>query len=328
MESATSEESQQNNRPATSATSAPLNGRNDGAAATQSEDDASEQLVQEVARIADEALPEIIITSKPSHWPDWAEMWRFRELLYFFTWRSIKVRYKQTLLGMGWVVLQPFITMIVFSFVFGTLAPVPSYDIPYPIFSFAGLVPWSLFAGSLTLAAQSVVANSALIRKVYFPHIMLPISDVLSRLVDFGVSLSLLLIMMLIFGFLPRLEALIMIPVLTLFASFTALGLGLWLGALNVRYRDVNQLVPFFIQLGLYLTPVIYPSTLVENETLRALLGLNPMASVVEGFRWVLLGIPAPPAGMFVLSGVVITVLVISGLTFFERAHNTFADVI
>lgn len=273
-----------------------------------------------------EDVPTIVI--RPSR--GWAtlnlrELWAYRELLYFLVWRDIKVRYKQTVLGAAWAVLQPFFTMVVFSIFFGRLAQVPSDGIPYPIFAYCALVPWSYFAGALDRAGNSLVGSSHLITKVYFPRLAIPISAVLAGLVDFGIAFVVLLGMMLYYGIAPTV-AVLTLPLFLLLAVLTALGVGLWLSALNVQYRDVRFTIPFLTQVWLFATPIAYPSSLVPEQW-QALYGLNPMAGVVEGFRWALLG-KAPPGPLLAVSTVVVVLLLIGGLYYFRRMEKTFADVI
>jgi lipopolysaccharide transport system permease protein len=253
------------------------------------------------------------------------DLWNYRELLYFLTWRDIKVRYKQTILGAAWSVLQPFFTMIVFSIFFGQLAKVPSDGIPYPIFSYCALLPWSYFSGALDRASNSLVGSSHLITKVYFPRLAIPISAVIAGLVDFGIAFVVLLGMMIYYGFAPTMAALTL-PLFLLLAVATALAVGLWLSALNVQYRDVRYTIPFLTQFWLFATPIAYSSSLVPEQW-RAWYGLNPMAGVVEGFRWALLG-KEPPTSLLAVSAVVVVLLLIGGLYYFRRMEKTFADVV
>src|SRR5437868_5222543 len=232
------------------------------------------------------------------------DLWAYRELLFFLTWRDIKVRYKQTVLGAAWAIIQPFFGMVVFTIFFGRLAKVPSDGIPYPLFCYAALLPWQLFAYALTESSNSVVTNERLITKVYFPRLVIPISAVLAGLVDFVIAFGVLLVMMAYYGVRPG-WAVLALPLFVLFAVATALGAGLWLSAMNVRYRDVRYTLPFITQLWLFASPVAYSSSLVP-ERWRPLHGLNPMAGVVEGFRWALLGRTAPPGMMVLVSGVVV----------------------
>lgn len=257
-------------------------------------------------------------------------LWEHRELLFFLVWRDVKVRYKQTALGVAWIVLQPVISTVVFTLLFGRLLKVPSGDLPYPVFALAGLVPWNYFAGSLTRSSNSLVGSSHLISKVYFPRLVIPISGVLSGLVDFGVTLVVLVILMFAYRVTPT-WGVLLLPVFLLLAMATALGFGLWLGALNVRYRDVAYLVPFLVQMWMYLTPVVYSSSLIP-EQFRWLLGLNPMTAVVEGFRWALTGGAAPATQtatwLVTVSVAIVAVVLTSGLFFFRSTERTFADVI
>ncbi len=261
--------------------------------------------------------------------PNLVELWRARELVYFLTLRDLQVRYKQAALGIAWVVFQPVATVVIFSLFFGRLLRVPSGNLPYPVFAFAGLLPWGYFSGSLTRAAGSLVGNASLITRAYFPRLAIPLSATLSGLVDAIISLVVLVGLMLIYHVPVTPMALLSLPYLCL-AMLTALGFGLWLGALNVRYRDVGHLVPFLVQIWMYVTPVIYPSTLIP-EKLRFLLALNPMTLVVEGIRWALLGQPlgatAEPWALALSLGVTTGVLV-SGLLFFARVERSFADVV
>ncbi|HEX6863398.1 MAG TPA: ABC transporter permease, partial [Thermoanaerobaculia bacterium] len=228
------------------------------------------------------------------------ELWEYRELLWFLVWRDVKVRYKQTALGAGWAILQPIATMVVFSLFFGRLAGMPSDGLPYPIFSFAALVPWTFFSQGLAQSANSLVGSQNLITKVYFPRLSIPIATVLAGLVDFALAFLVLIVMMFAYGIFPGPEVLAL-PLLLLLALVTALGAGLWLSALNVQFRDVRYIVPFLTQLWLFLTPIAYPSSLLE-EPWRTVYGLNPMAGVVEGFRWALLGTAQPPGPMLAAS--------------------------
>ena len=253
------------------------------------------------------------------------DLWLYRELLYFLTWRNIKVRYKQTVLGAAWAVLQPFFTMVVFSIFFGRLAQVPSDGIPYPIFAYCALVPWSYFAGALDRAGNSLVGSANLITKVYFPRLAIPISAVLAGLLDLAIAFVVLLGMMLYYGIVPT-AAVLTLPLFLLLAVATALAVGLWLSALNVQYRDVRYTIPFLTQFWLFATPIAYSSSLVP-ERWRALYGLNPMAGVVEGFRWALLG-KEPPGPLIAVSAIVVILLLVGGLYYFRRMERSFADVV
>lgn len=254
------------------------------------------------------------------------EIWRYRELLYFLTWRDIKVRYKQTVLGAAWAIIQPFFTMLVFSLFFGRLAKVPSDGIPYPIFSYAALVPWTFFANGLNQSANSLVTSANLIRKVYFPRMVIPISSVLSGAFDFVLAFLVLLVMMLFYGIVPTV-AVVWLPLLLLLALTTSLGVGLWLTAMNVQFRDVRYTVPFMVQVWLFATPIAYPSSLL-SEPWRTLYGINPMVGVVEGFRWALLGTETTPGPIILVSTLVAIGLLVSGAFYFRRLEKTFADVV
>ena len=254
------------------------------------------------------------------------DVWEYRDLLYFLVWRDIKVRYKQTALGAAWAVLQPLLTMVAFSVFFGKLAKVPSNGIPYPVFTFAALLPWQLFSYSMTEAGNSLIGSQNLITKIYFPRLVIPIAAVLGGLPDFAISFAVLLVLMAIYGIAPTL-AILTIPLFILLAIATALAAGLWLSALNVKYRDVRYTIPFLAQFWLFLTPVAYPSSLIP-EKWRVLFGLNPMAGVVEGFRWALLGEREAPGPMLIVSIAIVGVLLVTGLYYFRRLEATFADTI
>jgi lipopolysaccharide transport system permease protein len=254
------------------------------------------------------------------------ELWRYRELLYFLVWRDVKVRYKQTVLGAAWAVIQPFMTMLVFSLFFGRLAGIPSDGIPYPIFSYAALVPWTFFAAGLAQSADSLVGSANLLKKVYFPRLAIPIAAVLSGGVDFCIAFLVLLGLMLYYGIVPTM-AVVWLPCFVLLALVSALGTGLWLSAMNVKFRDVRYVVPFLIQFWLFATPIAYPSSLL-HEPWRTLYGLNPMAGVVEGFRWALLGSGGGPGGMFVTSSLAAVLILVSGAFYFRRMERTFADLV
>lgn len=255
-----------------------------------------------------------------------AEVWRYRELLFFLTLRDIKLRYKQTALGIAWVVLQPLATVAVFTVFFGKLGKLPSDGQPYALFVLAGQLPWQLFAYALTQSSNSLVAEQRLITKVYFPRLIVPVASVLAGLVDFLVVLVLVLIGMMIHGVGPT-AAILALPVFALFALFTALAIGLWLSALNVQYRDIRYTLPFLTQFLLFASPIAYPASLVP-EQYRTLYGLNPMAGVIEGTRWALLGTEAPNWALMAVSATVVAVLLAGGLYYFKRMEKTFADVI
>jgi lipopolysaccharide transport system permease protein len=255
----------------------------------------------------------------------WNEMWHFRELLFFLTWRDIKIRYKQTVLGFIWAVLQPFLTMVVFSLFFGKLANVPSEGVPYPIFNYTALLPWQFFEGSITTSTSSLVTNANMITKVYFPRLFIPISSVGSNLVDFSIAFTVLIGMMIYYHISPTIGVLLL-PFFLLLAMTTAMGVSLWMAALNVKYRDVRYIVPFLMRFWFFATPIAYPSSLL-SEPWRTLYGLNPMVGVVEGFRWALLG-TQPPEAMLFLSILISLTLLITGLIYFNRTEKTFADII
>lgn len=256
-------------------------------------------------------------------------VWEYRELLYFLAWRDVKVRYKQTFLGVLWVILQPVVSMAIFTVLFGILLQVDSGDVPYPVFAFAGLLPWNYFSQALTRSSTSVVNSAHLITKIYFPRLVIPLSGVLSSLVDFAIAFGVLAVLMVVYGIAPTMRILIL-PALILLAMATALGFGLWLSALNVKYRDVNYLLPFLIQIWMYLTPVVYGSNLLP-ERYRFLLSLNPMTGVVEGFRWALLGgemesyLSGP---LLALSVGIALVVLVSGAFFFRGTERNFADIV
>ncbi len=254
------------------------------------------------------------------------ELWEYRELLYFLIWRDVKVRYKQTILGAGWAIIQPFFTMVVFSLFFGRLAQIPSDGIPYPIFSYAALVPWTFFANGLSQASNSLVGHANLIKKVYFPRLTMPIAKVLAGGVDFVLAFIVLLGMMLAYGIVPTVNVL-WLPFFLLLALVTSLGVGLWLSAMNVQFRDVAYIIPFITQFWLFATPIAYPSSLL-SEPWRTLYGINPMVGVVEGFRWALLGTNTAPGPIILMSSVVSVGVLVSGAFYFRRMEKSFADVV
>lgn len=267
---------------------------------------------------------------EPSHGRlaiDWRELWRYRELLYFLVWRDLKVRYKQTAIGVAWVILQPLFTMVIFTLFFGVLARMPSEGVPYPLFIFAGLVPWTFFANSLSQAAGSVVGSANLITKVYFPRLLVPLSVLLGNLPDLALSLLVLVALMAFYGFHPALAALLWLPVSVALAFAVAAGAGLWLAALNVRYRDVRHVVPFLTQVWFFVTPVVYPLELLPHW-LQRLYRFNPMTGAVEGFRGGLLHGELKGGWLFPASVVAALILLATGLRYFRRTERSFADVV
>jgi lipopolysaccharide transport system permease protein len=257
---------------------------------------------------------------------DLAELWAYRELLYFFVWRDIKVRYKQTVIGAAWAVLQPVLTMLVFSLFFGKLAKIPSQGLPYPIFYYCALLPWMYFSTAMQSATNIVVDQQRVITKIYFPRVVLPIAAVLSGLLDFAISFGVFLVLMVYYRIMPT-SAVIWLPAFTLLAVLTALGVGLWLSALNALYRDVRYVLPFLVQFWMFASPVAYPSSLVPAKW-RWLYGLNPMAGVIEGFRWALTGHGQPPGIMLAASSAAVILLVFSGLVYYHAVEGTMADVV
>lgn len=256
-----------------------------------------------------------------------SDLWEYRELLYFLTWRNIKIRYKQTVLGASWAILQPFFTMIVFSLFFGRLAKIPSDGLPYPIWSYAALVPWTFFANGLTQSSQSLVASQNLIKKIYFPRLVIPISTVMSGVLDFVLAFLVLLVMMVFFDVTPTAN-IVWLPAFLLLAFITSLAAGLWFSALNVQFRDVRFTVPFIVQFWLFATPIAYPSSLLTEPWQKAVFALNPMVGVVDTFRWALLDTPTPPGIPALISTVVAVTAFVGGLYYFRRLEKTFADVV
>lgn len=254
------------------------------------------------------------------------EFWAYRELLIFFVWRDIKVRYRQTVLGASWAIIQPLFTMVIFSLFFGRLAEVPSDGVPYPIFSYAALVPWTYFQNSVTLSSNSLVSSSNMLKKIYFPRLTMPTAAVLAGLLDFLLAFIVLLGMMLLFGIVPTVRILLL-PLFLLLAMITAQGVGTWLSATNVLFRDVRYIIPFLLQAWLFITPVAYPSSLLE-EPWRTLYAINPMVGVVEGFRWALLDTNTAPGPIIIVSAFVALFILISGTYYFRRMEKTFADVV
>jgi homopolymeric O-antigen transport system permease protein len=269
----------------------------------------------------------VLRITPPSRW--WvipaAELWQARELVYFFVWRDIKIRYKQTAIGAAWAVLQPLLAMLVFTLFFGKLAHIPSEGLPYQVFVYAGLLPWMYFAASLQNATNTIVENQRVITKVYFPRLVLPLSAVLSGLVDFAISFLIFAAMMVYYHIRPTMQIL-WLPAFLLLAVLTALGVGLWLSALNAIYRDVRYVLPFLVQLWLFASPVIYPPSLMSAKW-RWLFGLNPMAGVIEGFRWSLAGHGDPPGRLILISAATVGVILLSGLAYFQKTETVMADI-
>lgn len=262
------------------------------------------------------------------------DLWRYRELIYFLIWRDIKVRYKQTALGVAWAILQPFLTMVVFTIFFGRLANMPSDEVPYPIFSYTALLPWTLFAKGISDAGRAMVSNRSMITKIYFPRMVVPTASVTSGLVDFAIAFTVLIAMMIYYNYAPGstyqvvlTPAVFTLPLFLLLALVTTLGVGLWLSALNVNYRDVNYILPFLTQIWLFLTPVVYPSSMLSPKW-QLVYALNPMAGVVNGFRWALLGINNNLGITLGISTLVAVILLVSGMFYFRRMEHTFADMV
>lgn len=264
----------------------------------------------------------------PSGWIslNLAEVWRYRDLLMLLVWRDISASYRQSVVGFGWAIIKPVFSMVIFTIVFGGIAGLPSDGIPYPIFSFAALLPWMYFSTALTGASNSVIGGSGLLTKVYFPRLILPLASVVKGTVDFGIQFLVLVLMMFCYGIIPS-AGILLLPVLLVMCAISALSVGLWLTALNVKYRDVGQIVPFIAQAWMWLTPVVYPSSIVP-ERWRFVYSLNPLVGIVEGFRWSLLGKPTPDWQMLGISFGVTLLLFVSGLYFFRKMETTFADVI
>jgi lipopolysaccharide transport system permease protein len=282
------------------------------------------------------ATDEEVIYLRPSRgWIalDLIDLWRYRELVYFMIWRDIKVRYKQTLLGASWAILVPFLSMVVFTIFFGRLAKIPSDNVPYPIWSYTALLPWTLFTNAITSAGRSMVAHRTMVTKIYFPRLIIPIASVLSGVVDFAIALLVLVGMMIYYNsgqgyhVTPSLAVVWTLPLFLVLTLVTALGVGLWLAALNVIYRDINYILPFLTQFWMFITPIVYPSSMI-SEKWRLVYALNPMAGVVEGFRWALLGTNTSPGPMLAVSTTIAIVFLISGLFYFRRMEHTFADMI
>ncbi len=271
--------------------------------------------------------PPTLVIRPPRKWVpiNFYELWSYRELLYFFVWRDVKIRYKQTGLGVAWAVIQPLFTMLIFSVIFGGFAKIPSDGLPYPLFTLAALLPWQLFSEGMTRSTTSMVSNANIMTKVYFPRLIMPIAGIISPVVDFLVAMIILILMMAYYGFVPTINV-VFLPAFVLLALATSLGVGLWLSALNVQYRDFQYTVPFLIQLWMFASPVVYSTSLVPAQY-QLLYGLNPMAGVIEGFRWVLLG-TAPPSGVIGLSVIVVLALLVSGAFYFKKMEQYFADIV
>lgn len=287
----------------------------------------SEALPAKKRQIVPANAPEILIAPSKG----WAslglgELWEYRELVYFLVWRDIKVRYKQTVLGATWAVIQPFMAMVVFSIFFGDFAQVPSDGLPYPIWNYAAMVPWQFFANSLANSSNSLVSGSNMIKKIYFPRLALPLATVFAGVVDFVLAFSVLLLMILFYGILPTAKVL-WLPFFLLVAFITSLGVGLWFSAMNVQFRDVRYTVPFITQLWLFATPIVYPSSIIPEQW-RLLYSINPMVGVVEGFRWAMLGTDTAPGPIIIVSSLTAVGLLVSGVYYFRRMEKTFADVV
>ncbi len=275
------------------------------------------------------AVTEPIVLIRPSKslfHLDLQAVWQYRELLYFLIWRDVKVYYKQTVIGAAWAILQPLMSMVIFTIIFGNLAKIPSDGLPYPIFAYTALLPWNYFSQAIVRSGASLVRDANLISKVYFPRVIVPVSAAVGPLVDFAIAFVVLLGMMIWFGIAPT-WGVLALPLFLLLAVVTALAVGLWLSALNVRYRDVGHTIPFLTQFWLFASPVAYPVSLVP-ERWRLLYSLNPMAGVIEGFRWALLGKEGPDFGVMAASAVVVMLLFISGIFYFRQMEETFADVV
>ena len=273
------------------------------------------------------AEPTVIIEPRRHFFAlDLKTVWEYKELLYFLVWRDLKVHYRQTLIGAGWVILQPLTTMVIFTLVFGKFAQIPSDGLPYPVFVYSALLPWSLFASSLNRGTSSVAGNAQLVSKIYFPRLILPLSGVLSPIVDFVIAFVILVGMMIWYTTLPT-WGILALPLFMLLAIFTALAVGLWLSALNVRYRDVGHAIPFLTQIWMFATPVAYPISVVP-EKWRMLYSLNPMAGVIEGFRWALLGQQSPDFTVIAISSLMVVALLLPGIAYFKYTERTFADLV
>ena len=286
------------------------------------------EIIQPEVPPAKPRIPQVLRIQANKGWVSLklGELWDYRELFYFLVWRDVKVRYKQTVLGTAWAIIQPLFTVLIFSLFFGRLAKVPSDGIPYPLFSITALVPWTFFSYGLNQSSNSLVGSANLITKVYFPRLAVPIASVVAGTVDFLLAFCVLLVMMLHYRVFPT-RNIVFLPLLFLLTLIASLGIGLWLSALNVKFRDVRLVLPFLVQIWMFATPIAYPSSLL-HEPWRTVYGLNPMAGVVEGFRWALLGVKSPPGPMVVVSGAISILLLFGGLIYFRRMEKTFADLI
>jgi lipopolysaccharide transport system permease protein len=274
-----------------------------------------------------EAVELLVIEPRTGWGFDFKELWRYRGLFGFLVWRDIKIRYAQTVLGAGWAILQPVLTMVVFTIIFGNFANIPSDGVPYSVFSLAALVPWTYFSVALSNSSSSLVSSANLITKIYFPRLVIPLSPVLAGLVDFAIAFVILLVTMLVFGILPMASALLVVPVALLITVMTAAGVGCWMSALNLQYRDVKYVVPFLVQVWMYSSPIVYPMSIVP-ERFHTLYAINPMTGAIEGFRAALLGTTAVPWPVIGLSMISASVLFVTGALYFRRTERVFADVV
>jgi lipopolysaccharide transport system permease protein len=273
------------------------------------------------------SIPTVIVQPRRAFWNlELRDLWEYRELLYFLVWRDVKVRYKQTALGVAWAVLQPLMATLIFSIFFGRLARMPSDGIPYPVFAYVAMVPWQYFANALTESSNSLVASQNVIKKVYFPRLIIPMGSVIAGLVDFCFAFIVLIGMMYHYGITPS-RSIFLFPVFLLLAIATALAAGLWLSALNVQFRDVKHTIPFLAQFWMFATPVVYPASLIPPRW-RTLYGLNPMAGVIEGFRWSILGRAGHPGPMIWVSAAAVLVMLIGGYLYFRKMETSFADIV
>lgn len=278
--------------------------------------------------ISSEDKEEVIILKPTRGWAalNLGELWLYRELIYFMTWRDLKVRYKQTVLGAAWAILQPFLSMVVFSVFFGRWLGVPSGDVPYPVFSYTALLPWGLFSKAIADAGRSLVTNRAMITKVYFPRLTIPLASVLAGIVDFLIAFVVLLGMMWYYD-IEITSKVFTLPFFLLLALIASLGVGLWLSAMNVFYRDIGYIIPFLTQIWFYLSPIVYATSTVP-EKLQPIYALNPMVGVIDGFRWALLGQEPAPGPLLIISSAVAIILLVSGVIYFRRVERTFADMV